>query len=82
MSDPFDSNEVVDRDFGIEGLTDGGVSLGVIDVKGGTLIEECWSVSPGYRLIVPAVQHLQKTRPPFIQDHNAAVKIFGAEDFV
>ena len=37
MSDPFDSNEVVDRDFGIEGLIDRGVSLGDVDVKGGTL---------------------------------------------
>jgi hypothetical protein len=36
-SDPFDSNEVVDRDFGIEGLIDCGVSLGDVDIKGGTL---------------------------------------------
>jgi hypothetical protein len=37
MSDPLDSNEVVDCDFGNEGLTDRGVSLGVVDVKGGIL---------------------------------------------
>jgi hypothetical protein len=36
ISDPLDSNEVVDRDFGTGGLTDRGVSFGVADVKGGT----------------------------------------------
>lgn len=36
-SDPLDSNDVVDRDFGIDGLIDRGVSLGVVDVKDGTL---------------------------------------------
>lgn len=37
MSDPLDSNDVVDRDFGMDSLTDRGVSLVVVDVKGGIL---------------------------------------------
>jgi hypothetical protein len=37
MSEPLDSIEVVDRDFGIDGLIDRGVSLGVVDENGGIL---------------------------------------------
>lgn len=36
-SDPLDSIDVADRDFGIDGLSDRGVSLGVVDVRGGIL---------------------------------------------